>query len=175
MMNQQFNNNYSLYNSTTKFEKKGSLDLNRIFFIVSGGTASASELLINNLKPFMDVKIVGPESTYGKPVGYFNIPVGDWYVFPVSFRSTNKNGSGNYFNGIGTDKQTGDGLDKDWGDHDEASLSSILKYIETGAFGYVGERPGIAVREGMKDSRVKESNQRFDRIKFKGMIAAKPF
>lgn len=175
MMSQEFNNKYSLYNSTTKFEKIGSLNLNRIFFIVSGSTASASELLINNLKPFMDVKVVGPEPTYGKPVGYFNIPVGDWYVFPVSFRSTNKNGSGNYFDGIATDKQVGDGLDKDWGDQNEASLSTILKFISTGSFGYVGEVPGVAVREGFKDSRVKEGNTRIDRVKFKGMIARKPF
>ena len=31
-----------------------------VYFIVSTGTASASELLTNNLKPFMDVKLVGP-------------------------------------------------------------------------------------------------------------------
>ena len=32
------------------FNKAGSLNLSRIFFIVTSGTASASELLINNLK-----------------------------------------------------------------------------------------------------------------------------
>lgn len=175
MMSQEFNNKYSVYNSTTKFEKIGNLNLSRIFFIVSGSTASASELLINNLKPFMDVKVVGPEWTYGKPVGYFNIPVGDWYVFPVSFRSTNKNGSGNYFDGIQTDKQVGDGIDKDWGDVNEASLSSILRYINTGSFGFAGERPGVAARDGVRDGRVKETNQRIDRVKFRGMIAERPF
>jgi hypothetical protein len=144
MMKQEFNNKYSIYNETYEFNKIGNLNLNRIFFIVSDNTASASELLINNLEPFMEVKIVGPSATYGKPVGYFNIPVGDWYVFPVSFRSTNKLGQGNYFNGIQTDKQTADGLDKDFGDLDEASLNAIGRYINSGTFGYVGERPGGA-------------------------------
>jgi C-terminal processing protease CtpA/Prc len=50
MMTQKFNAKYTSYNSTERFRKKGSLNLNRIFFIVSGSTASASELLINSLK-----------------------------------------------------------------------------------------------------------------------------
>ena len=83
MMNQEYNDKYTQYNETTEFGKIGSLNLSRIFFIVSDNTASASELLINNMKPWMDVKFVGPEASYGKPVGYFPIPVGDWYIFPV--------------------------------------------------------------------------------------------
>ena len=66
----------------------------------------------------MDVQMVGPSKTYGKPVGFFPVPVGDWYIFPVSFRSTNKNGQGNYFNGMDLNNQIADGLDKDWGDVD---------------------------------------------------------
>ncbi|MES2881158.1 MAG: S41 family peptidase, partial [Bacteroidota bacterium] len=100
MMKQQFNDKYTQYNETEMFRKLGGLNLNRIFFIVSSNTASASELLINNLKPYMDVQLIGSSKTYGKPVGFFPIPVGDWYIFPVSFKSTNKNGEGNYYNGI---------------------------------------------------------------------------
>src|SRR5205085_9218900 len=43
--------------------------LTRVFIIASGNTASASELVINGLKPFMDVVLVG-ETTYGKPYGF---------------------------------------------------------------------------------------------------------
>jgi carboxyl-terminal processing protease len=139
MMKQEFNDKYPQYNSTTAFHKLGSLNANRLFFIVSNSTASASELLINNLKPYMDVKVVGPKSTYGKPVGYFPIPVGDWYIFPVSFRTTNKNGEGNYFNGIAVQGQAADGLDKDWGDATEASLAGVLTYVATGTFRLQGE------------------------------------
>ncbi|MGZ5255504.1 MAG: S41 family peptidase, partial [Flavitalea sp.] len=170
MMSQEFNNKYSIYNETYEFNKIGNLNLNRIFFIVSDNTASASELLINNLEPFMEVKLVGPSATYGKPVGYFNIPVGDWYVFPVSFRSTNKLGQGNYFNGIQTDKQTADGLDKDFGDQDEASLSSIVKYINSGTFGYVGERPGGAIIEAGKSAPVNNANRKLEHVRFRGMV-----
>lgn len=168
MMKQEFNNNNKQYNSSTYFNKAGSLNLSRVFFIVSNNTASASELLINNLKPYMDVKLVGPSNTYGKPVGYFPIPLDDWYIFPVSFRTTNKNGSGNYFNGITLDKQVGDGLNKDWGDKDEAALASVLKFISSGSFSVNGEVPGIAART-YQDASVIESNSKLDRS-FKGTI-----
>jgi C-terminal processing protease CtpA/Prc len=134
MMKEQFNDKYTEYNSTDYFQKLGSLNLSRIYFIVSRSTASASELLINNLKPYMDVQLVGPGKTYGKPVGYFPIPVGDWYIFPVSFRSTNKNEQGNYFNGMDLNSQVTDGLDKDWGDITESCLQSALTNITTGTY-----------------------------------------
>jgi carboxyl-terminal processing protease len=82
MMQQQFNNNNSQRNSNINFQKAGALNLSRIYFIVGPATASASELLINNLKPYMDVRLIGPGNTHGKPVGYFPIPVGkEWYSF----------------------------------------------------------------------------------------------
>ena len=133
MMKQVYNAANSTSNSTTKFSKAGSLNLARIYFIVGRATASASELLINNLKPYMEVKLIGG-TTYGKPVGYFPIPVGDWYILPVSFRTTNKNGEGNYFNGIPVNATVADGLDKDWGDITETSLASAIRNITIGAY-----------------------------------------
>ena len=166
MMKEQFNDKYTSFNETTNFQKSGSLNLSRIFFIVSSNTASASELLINNLKPFMNVMLVGPSKTYGKPVGFFPIPVGDWYIFPVSFRSTNKNGEGNYFDGMALNNTVADGLDKDWGDVNESAFASVLKYISTGAFriastGVYTENPLIA-----------SQNKALDQT-FKGMIDTK--
>jgi carboxyl-terminal processing protease len=134
MMKEQFNKNYTQWNESINFSKMGSLSPTRVFFIVSNNTASASELLINNLKPYVDVKLVGPTPTYGKPVGYFPIGVGDWYIFPVSFRSTNKDGQGNYFDGIPLDSKSADGVDKDWGNIQENSLANVLSYISSGNF-----------------------------------------
>ncbi|MEO5946323.1 MAG: S41 family peptidase [Chitinophagaceae bacterium] len=134
MMKQLYNNQNAQYNETTNFHKAGSINLDDIYFIVGKGTASASELVINNLKPYMDVKLIGPTATHGKPVGFFPIPVGDWYIFPVSFRTVNKNGEGNYFNGIPVNAAVADGLDKDWGDPNEASLASAFRNIMTGNY-----------------------------------------
>ncbi|MDB5198901.1 MAG: hypothetical protein JWO92_864 [Chitinophagaceae bacterium] len=164
MMKQQYNDKNSAYNSSTYFKKLGSLNLSRVFFIVTNGTASASELLINNLKPYMDVKLIGPTNTHGKPVGFFPIPVGDWYIFPVSFRSTNKNGEGNYFNGFPVNAQVNDGLSKDWGDVTESCLASAVKYITGGAFRTQGE----TYQEQLPQ--VKQSNSVLDEPSFKGMV-----
>jgi carboxyl-terminal processing protease len=137
MYKQTFNANYSSYNETTVYHKLGSLNVDKIFFIVSDNTASASELLINSLKPFVSETLVGPsDTTYGKPVGFFPIPAGEWYAFPISFRTVNKDGNGNYFGGFKVDHPTDDGLDKNWGDVDENCLKSILTYIKTGTFGF---------------------------------------
>lgn len=163
MMKQEYNDKYSNFNSSVNFSKKGPLNLSRVFFIVSNNSASASELLINNLKPYMDVLLIGPSRTYGKPVGYFNIPVGDWYIFPVSSRSTNKNGDGNYFSGFALNSTVADGLDKDWGDKSESCLASALKYIGTGAFRMQ------STDEITADPRVLKTNNKLDKS-FKGMI-----
>jgi C-terminal processing protease CtpA/Prc len=168
MMTQAFNDKYAQYfNETTLFNKTGSLNPDKIYFIVSDNTASASELLINSLRPFADIKLVGPSKTYGKPVGYFPYPVGTWYVFPISFRTTNKNGQGNYFGGMALDNSVADGLDKDWGDVNEASLASVLKYINTGAFRM---RAG---EEYKADPIVDKGNAVLSAPEFKGAIDAR--
>ena len=164
MMKQQYNDKYPGYNTTTYFKKSGSLNLSRVFFIVTSGTASASELLINNLKPYMDVKLIGPTNTHGKPVGFFPIPVGDWYIFPVSFRSTNASGAGNYFSGFPVDSKANDGVNKDWGDITESCLASAIKYISSGSFRLSTE----SFQEQLPQ--VKQSNSVLDEPSFKGTI-----
>jgi carboxyl-terminal processing protease len=165
---QQFNDKYTTFNETIKFQKKGSLNLNRLFVIVSQNTASASELLINSLKPYMNVQLVGPSNTHGKPVGFFPIPVGDWYIFPVSFRTVNKNGEGNYFNGIALNKQVGDGLDKEWGDITESSFATALKFINSGSYARTGVRDDAAAKTLAPE--VLNGNSELGSTKFKGAI-----
>jgi len=151
MMKQLYNNENSANNITTNFNKAGSVNLDDVYFIVGRGTASASELLINNLKPVMDVKLIGASATHGKPVGFFPIPVSDWYIFPVSFKTVNKNGEGNYYNGFAVNAQVADGLDKDWGDLNEASLASAVRNITSGSYRPALEDPyqeDVAVSNG---------------------------
>ena len=127
------NDSFSEANNTQKFENTGSLNLSRVFFIVSSGTASASELLINNLKPYMDVKLIG-DTTYGKPVGFFPVDIFNYSIYPISFKTINSAGNADYYSGFAPDKLSPDEVSKNWGDLTEPSLASALKYIETGAF-----------------------------------------
>ena len=139
MMRQIYNNNHIAENETVYFNKAGNLQLSKVYFIVSRSTASASELLINNLKPYMDVRLIGNSNTHGKPVGFFPIANGDWYVFPVSFKTVNKNGEGNYYGGFAPNALVADGLDKDWGDVTESALASAIRNINGG--NYRGTEP----------------------------------
>ncbi|KYP15865.1 S41 family peptidase [Flavihumibacter sp. CACIAM 22H1] len=134
MYTESFNTKYSDWDTSVFFVKKGNLNLQKIVFIISQNTASASEGLINCMRPHTTVKIVGPSASNGKPVGYFAIPVGTWYVFPVSFRTVNSANQGGYFDGFIPESQVPDGLDKPWGDLTEDCLASAMKYLTTGAF-----------------------------------------
>ncbi len=166
MLQEKFNDKLSATEDTTiNYSKKGSLNLSRLFFITTKNTASASELLINSLKPYTDVKLVGKPS-HGKPVGFFNIGVGDWYIFPVSFRSVNKNGEGNYFNGLQPDANVSDGLDKQWGDVQENCLASALHYITDGAFSRISAKT-------QDDSKTESGNTKLDVRRFKGAVRSR--
>lgn len=139
MYRQSFNQRYAdLLDTTVNFSKKGALNLEKLIFIISQNTASASEGLINCLKPHISVNIVGPSASNGKPVGYFPLSALDWYVFPVSFRTVNSNNQGSYFNGFIPESEVPDGLDKGWGDLTEDCLASAMKYLTTGSFRPLG-------------------------------------
>lgn len=126
------NSKYSKYNSTDYFKSlTNSLKLSRISIIVTKGTASASEELINGLKPVMTVKLIG-NTTHGKPVGYYALPVMDSYVFPVALKNVNSVGFDNFYQGFTVDKVQTDDITRDLGDPSEACLKSALDYIRTG-------------------------------------------
>jgi len=119
--------------NTINYQKSGSVNVSNVVFIVTGETASASELLINNLRPYMNVKLVG-DTTYGKPVGFFPISIFNYAIYPISFKTINSAGSAEYYDGFAPDKLTADGVNRGWGDVNEPSLAAALHYISTGSF-----------------------------------------
>lgn len=118
------------------FSKKGQLTgVKNIVFLVSGNTASASELLINSIKPHVQsVKLVG-KTTYGKPVGFFPIFLENRYnVYIPSFESKNSRGEGGYYTGMIPDyKDDGtsffDDFRYDFGDTREGYLNKALSIL----------------------------------------------
>src|SRR5690606_33526134 len=70
-------------------------------------TASASELVINALKPFMEVFIIG-ETTVGKNMGSISIyeendPKNTWGLQPIVVKVLNSAGQADYSNGFTPD------------------------------------------------------------------------
>ena len=127
------NDKNAFRNEVVRFETQpGALTLNRLVVITTQGSASASELVINSLRPFIPVVIVG-DRTYGKPVGQYAIPFCDKILAPVSFQLRNANGEGDFFDGLPADCAAPDDLDHPIGDAMEGSLREALTVISTGA------------------------------------------
>ncbi len=126
------NDKNTRFDSELRFEDKpNTLDLPRLVVITTGGSASASELIINGLRPFMTVTVVGAR-TFGKPVGQYSFDFCTKVLFPVSFVGENALGEADYFNGIPADCAAPDDLDHAIADPNEASLSEALFFLRTG-------------------------------------------
>ncbi len=85
---------------------------NRVYILTSSRTASASELIINSLEPYMDVFLIG-DVTLGKNVGSISIyeendPKNTWGLQPIIVKVSNKSGFSDYGDGF-----TPDILDQD--------------------------------------------------------------
>jgi len=138
----QFNINpgdFKPANNTAVFNKVGSLNITRVFFIITGSTASASELTINNLRPEMDVEYIG-NTSYGKPVGFFGIPINKYTYYTPEFSVLNSAGQGGYYSGFTPGDAThpgvldNDDVTKDFGDPTEGLLAHALNFVKTGTY-----------------------------------------
>ncbi len=108
----------------------------RIAFIASGGTASASELVINAFLPYMgaNVGLIG-SNTYGKPVGQVAIDrtACDDRLRVVAFATQNSAGNADYYRGLASSMsatcQAYDDISYPLGDAREASIRQALDFI----------------------------------------------
>ncbi|CAL2063466.1 S41 family peptidase [Tenacibaculum sp. 190524A05c] len=133
--------------NTTLDEAISSLNLNTVYIIVSEQTASASELVINGLRPYIDVNLIGTE-TVGKQVASITLYDSDDYtrngpnfnsrhtyaMQPIVLEIQNKDGQ-NEPNGFTAEVQ----ISEDYsnlgilGDPTEPLLARAIQYITTGS------------------------------------------
>ena len=110
----QHNDKLSSYNENYLFEETAvQLEMDRVYVISSSETASASELLINGLSPYIDVIIIGDDTT-GKNVGSYSIldwiddegnvnPRHTWAMQPITLKIANSEGFADFENGLQAD------------------------------------------------------------------------
>lgn len=104
----------------------------RVVALTLGGTASASEQVISGLRPHVETLTVGG-TTFGKPVGQFGFSFcEDRVLRPVTFRTVNADGEGDYFEGIPPDCGAAERVDRELGDPSENMLSAALSRLATG-------------------------------------------
>ncbi|MBV8389347.1 MAG: hypothetical protein JO080_06075 [Mucilaginibacter sp.] len=168
---------YSVAGNAVNFSKVGQLNVNRVFFIVTGSTASASELTINNLRPVMDVQFIG-ETSYGKPVGFFDIDINKYQMYTPEFYTQNSAGQGGYYSGFtpGTSTYPGvadyDDVTKDFGDPTEVLLAHALHYVQTGTYAVKTQSiQSLQAKYGTFSMATQaEAAHKMDQRKFTGMI-----
>lgn len=112
-------------------EETGALGLNRLVVIGTARTASASELVVNGLRPYMTVDLIG-QRTFGKPVGSYGFDVCEQILFPTAFSIQNARGEGDYFDGLAPTCEAPDELVRALGDAREDSLAQALYYLNNG-------------------------------------------
>ncbi len=119
------------------FNRKNNLNLDKVLVLVTEQTASASELLISVLKPYMNVVLIGDEPrTYGKPVGFFEqkIPNSEVSLWAASFKTMNNAQTEedrkfqNYWDGlpIAATEIVPDRIFYDFGDTNEDMIAKAL-------------------------------------------------
>ena len=108
----------------------------RVAFIGTGGTASASELVINAFIPYLHTSagLIGG-NTYGKPVGQIALdkPACDDRLRVIAFATQNAARQGNYFDGLATTVEAScrasDDIGYPLGDPREASTRAALDFL----------------------------------------------
>ncbi|HSF55673.1 MAG TPA: S41 family peptidase [Algoriphagus sp.] len=111
------------------------LEGNRVYILTSTRTASASELIINGLKPYMDVYLIGDQTT-GKNVGSIAFQddeneLNEYGILPIVSQSFNSLDQSDYTSGFApniTLKESQERL-RPFGDINELLLRTAIRQI----------------------------------------------
>ena len=129
----QNNSRYAHEDETYQFpSQNNALDLSRVFVLTTGDTCSASELVINGLRPYVEVITVGGTSC-GKPYGTQSDVRCGKAMHALRISLVNADGVGDFYQGLEADCPTNDNLNDTLGTPTEALFSSALEYIRSGS------------------------------------------
>ena len=124
-------------NHTKRFEGQAqSIAPTRVAFITTGATASASEVVINGMLPYLgaNLGLIGA-NTYGKPVGQVALDRSacDDRLRVVAFSSRNSANSDSYYDGLASTVsascRAADDFSRPLGDAQESSVRQALDFL----------------------------------------------
>ncbi|WP_280152559.1 S41 family peptidase [Piscinibacter sp. XHJ-5] len=104
----------------------------RVVILTGSRTCSASELLVNGLKPFADVVTIGG-TTCGKPFGFNPVQSCGNSFSAVNFEAFNAAGEGRYYGGIAARCAVADDFIGELGDPAETLTAAASSYLQSGA------------------------------------------
>jgi carboxyl-terminal processing protease len=134
------NDKHTGSNSVSRFTSyAASIGLSRVYVLAGQRTCSASELVVNGLRPYLDVVLIG-DTTCGKPVGFEPASSCGTTFSAVNFEVANARNEGRYFDGFAPTCAIADDLDHALGDPNEHLLSTAQSYADTGSCGTLAGR-----------------------------------
>lgn len=121
--------------------------LQHIYFLTGRSTASASEMVINGLKPYINCVLIG-DTTVGKNVGSTlvydeeNTKKNRWAMMPIILKYFNKDHQSDFTDGFVPDFLTADDYNHSLGDTREALLAKAISQI-------TGVQQGVSKVKGL--------------------------
>src|SRR5690554_1327376 len=149
-----------------------SMNLQRLYVLTTGWTASASEFVINGLEPYMDVVLIG-ETTYGKNVGSITIyeeddPQNTWGMQPIIVKYANSLGYSDFTAGFNPDHEVEELKDLflyKFGDTNDPMLGKAIDLITGGSIGTrAAEKVSTTFRSSQLDERATIKQEREHRF-----------
>ena len=157
---------------------EGALDLERLYVITGHGSASASEMVTNGLRPLMPVKMVG-DTTYGKPNGMYvfyypnsrndqkryennDYSTLEWVFLPICFYNMNGAGESIPDEGFIPDNYRPDDLYHDF-TVEEDNIRACLVHLTTGVYPALPPAPladAVSVRGAIEPARLVPLSER---------------
>ena len=118
-------------NTTFRLTTAPAPAFSRVVVLTGSRTCSASELLVNGLKPYVNVITVGAV-TCGKPFGFYPVDHCGSTFSAVNFETVNGAGQGRYYNGIAPTCPAADDFKGELGTPSEALTAVAADYLRTG-------------------------------------------
>ncbi|MBP8297804.1 MAG: peptidase S41, partial [Burkholderiales bacterium] len=116
--------------------------------LTSGGTASASEAIINGLQGIGITVVRVGTTTYGKPYGFSPLDNCGYTYFSVEFKGANNVGYADYDDGFAPTCVVPDDFTHALGDPAEGRLAAALAFRATGACP-AGTSPGAVAEKSL--------------------------
>ncbi|GAB5486505.1 MAG: S41 family peptidase [Parasphingorhabdus sp.] len=145
----RFRSSKSSNNETRNFRQQSqSINPTKIAFVTTGSSASASELVINAMIPYLgnNLALVGSD-TFGKPVGQIGLDQAacDDRIRIVAFATENADGNSDYFDGlagsVANSCEAPDDLTMELGNPAESSIARALGFLSGASCTPISENP----------------------------------
>ena len=131
------------YNVDFKLRGKTASRYSRVIVLTGSRTCSASELVVNGLKPYVNVVTIGGTSC-GKPFGFLSKANCSSTYSAVNFESFNRDDGGRYYEGIPATCAATDDFTGPLGVASEKLTTAAISYLQTGSCPAVAAAPGRA-------------------------------